>query len=250
LKLLSILNERETRRELEAALRTSLSVDVYREAADTVAGKARIEELIQEVMTEFPENTELKTVIRNAARVFNPILGITGAGEVRANYTTLQRDNVRKALAADVELRLRATYYDRIDVTKVEGMVKDIMTHMPSLEDAAFLLEHAKRLLPKEAKDIKGDKLYADLVALRAALAAERAAAVQSLVSALTAIYQDREPEHVHSLAKAVSAYLKSADDILMLASDAAEIFPPEFASAKPKKVYAAFKIAKKEKGL
>jgi hypothetical protein len=35
-----------------------------------------------------------------------------------------------------------------------------------------------------------------------------------------------------------------------MLASDAGELFPPEFNAAKPKVIYKAFKESKKEKGL
>lgn len=252
LRLLSLLNERDVRRELEEALRATLTVDVYREAADTAAGRARVAALVADCLAEFgvSENAELRTVVRNAQRLFHADLHAASAADVRARLTELLRGNVRKALAADVELRLRALYYGRLDVTKVEAIVKDVMACLPELEDAQFLLEHAARLFPKEARDVRGRQLYADLCALRNAMAEDRAAALATLVRALLSVYPDREPPQVEQLARAVARFLKRADDIRMLASDASELFPPEFSAAKPKALYAAFKAAKAEKGV
>ena len=252
LRLLGLLNERDTRRELEEALRTTLTVDVYREAADTAAGKARVAQLVADCLENFGagENAELRTVVRNAARLFNADVHRASAAEVRERLTELMRGNVRKALAADVELKLRAVYYGRLDVTKVEGIVHDVMACLPELEDAQFLLEHATKLLPKEAKDVRGAALYERLCALRAAMAQDRAAAIATLVKSLMNVYPDREPHHCDALARAVARLVKKADDVRMLASDAAELFPPELNAAKPKLVYRAFLASKAEKGI
>jgi hypothetical protein len=250
LKLLSYLNEAEVRQDLEKALRETLTVDVYRESADTEAGKGRVEELVAECMAEFRDNNELRTVIRNAGRLFNESMGLACAGEVRARHTDLLRDNIRKALAADVELKLRAIYYGSIDPVAVPKMVSDIMACMTTLEDTAFLLEHSKRLFPSDWRQVKGRDLHSALVAMRAMLAAERARAIDALVSALGTIYPDREPKHIDALARSVCSHLKNSDDIRNLASEATELFPPEFASAKPKKIFQAFVQSKKEKGL
>jgi hypothetical protein len=252
LRLLSLLNERNTRRELEEALRTTLTVDVYREAADTVAGKARVAQLVADCLEIFgvSENAELRTVVRNAQRLFHTDVNRASAAEVRERLTELLRGNVRKALAADVELKLRAVYYGRLDVTKVEGIVHDVMACLPELEDAQFLLEHATKLFPKEAKDVRGAALYERLCARRAAMAQDRAAAIATLVKSLMNVYPDREPHHCDSLARAVARLVKKADDVRMLASDAAELFPPEFNAAKPKLVYRAFLASKAEKGI
>lgn len=252
LRLLSLLNERDTRRDLEEALRTTLTVDVYREAADTAAGRARVAALVADCLDNFgvSENAELRTVVRNAQRLFHADLARASAADVRAKLTELLRGNVRKALAADVELRLRALYYGRIDVTKVEGIVADIMASLPELEDAQFLLEHAPRLLPKEAAEVRGAAVYARLGALRAAMAQDRAAAVATLVKALMNHYPDREPPHVDSLARAVARLVKKADDLRMLASEAGELFPPEYNAAKPRAVARAFQASKAEKGI
>jgi len=250
LKLLSYLNDQQNRRELEIALRTTLTVEVYTEAADTPIGKQRIEELVQESLQEFPDNNELRTVIRNAARLFNIIPALASAKEARMKYTELQRDNARKALAADVELKLRSFYYDRLDVTKLEYYVKDIMNNMPTLEDAAFFLEHATYLLPKDSKFIEGKSLYEDLVSLRTVLNEQRAEALKALNTSLSNIYPDREPNDIDQLARSVASHLKLVDDIRMLASDAQEIFPAEFGAIKIKQIIAAFKLSKEEKSI
>ena len=252
LRLLSLLNERDTRRDLEEALRATLTIDVYREAADTAAGRALVAALVADCLDNFGvnENAELRTVVRNAQRLFHADLHRASAADVREKLTALLRGNVRKALAADVELRLRALYYGRIDVTKVEGIVRDVMACLPELEDAQFLLEHAPKLFPREAADVRGAVLYERLCALRAAMAQDRAAAVASLVKALMNVYPDREPPHVDSLARAVARLVKKADDLRMLASDASELFPAEFSAAKPKIIYRAFLVSKAEKGV
>lgn len=250
LKLLSYLNTKEGRRDLENALRNTLTVDVYAEAADSTAGRAAVEALVAGCMAEFTDNDELRTCIRNAGRLFNTDLHRASAYEARQRYLDLVRDNMRKAMGADIELTIRALYYDKVEITKVETIVADILSALPTLEDAQFLVEHARKLFPANWKDLSGKLLYESLVALRTAIARDRAAAVQSLVTSLANIYSDREPSHIQHLASSVAALLKSADDIRMLASDAAELFPPEFSAARAKKVFAAFKESKKEKGL
>ena len=253
LKLLSYLSDRDARRDLEEALRATLTVDIYSESADTVQGKERVARLVADCMAEWPsnaENGELRTVVRNAGRLFNVDLYAASSSEVRAKLLELQRDNYRKALAADIELKMRAMYYGRIDVSRVEGTVKDIMANLPELEDAQFLLDNASKLFPKEAKEIKGSVLFKDLVNLRQAMLEDRAAAVSTLQKSLMIVYPDREPHHVDQLTRAVARLLRLADDIRMLASDAGELFPPEFNAAKPKAIYKAFKEIQKEKGI
>jgi hypothetical protein len=57
----------------------------------------------------------------------------------------------------------RAIYYDVIDLTTVEGVVKAILAALPELNDVQFLLAHAKELLPANPRDILGSRLAGDL---------------------------------------------------------------------------------------
>jgi hypothetical protein len=67
-------------------------------------------------------------------------------------------------MAADLELKIRALYYDRIDVTLVEAMVNGIVSAIPTLDDMQFLLEQAKRLFPPDAADVHGPTLHTNLL--------------------------------------------------------------------------------------
>lgn len=153
-------------------------------------------------------------------------------------------------LAADLELKIRALYYDRIDVTKVEAMVNDILRVIPTLDDMQFLLEHAPLLFPREASSINGAHLHAAALALRAKLAEERAAAVSALTTAMRALYPDCEPTDVQLMAASLAAKIHASDQILALAADAAEVFPGDFSNARVPTILKSFAALQKEKAV
>jgi hypothetical protein len=141
LGLLAHLRHKDTRRGLKAALREVLTLDVYHEAGLSAEGKAAIDGIVRAVAAEFADFGEFRLLIRNAARLFPPTLAAFDVAEVRARQAALVRDNRRKQLSADCELKLRALYYDRIDVTRVEGVVNGISAAIPTLDDMEFLLQ-------------------------------------------------------------------------------------------------------------
>jgi hypothetical protein len=249
--LISHLGAVDARDNVVAALSARLRQDVYREEADTVKGGERLASLATELAAEFRDSNQLRTVIRNAERLLPLGLMTATAHGVRARYEALAEENARKALGADVELALRALYSSHsLSGRAVEGLVADVMAHMNRLEDATFLLRHAKALLPPTPAGVSGARLLAELTALRDALAAERAAATAVLTRALRSVYPDREPADVSRLAAAVAALLPTAADVLSLAGDAGTLFPPELGGARAKTIAAAFFAAKAEKGL
>jgi len=141
LGLLAHLRHKDARRDLKAALREVLTLDVYHEAGLSADGKAAIDAIVRAVAAEFTDFGEFRLLIRNAARLFPPVLASFDVAEVRARQAALVRDNKRKQLSADCELKLRALYYDRIDVTRVEGVVHSISAAIPTLDDMEFLLQ-------------------------------------------------------------------------------------------------------------
>lgn len=202
-------------------------------------------------MKLFPDAASSRTVIRNAARLFPEKPTDIDPATVRMRYEALVRDNTRKQLGAELELKLRALYYDRIeDVATVEKTVAGMMAFLPSLEDVTFVLEHAKELLPAAYKDIDGKALFEGVQALRAKIAEERAAAIASLTAAMQARYPDREPRDVQVVAATIAEQLQTAIAIRSLAAECAEVFPEDFASVKPGAVLRAFAALQKEKGL
>jgi len=103
------------------------------------------------------------SVIRNAARLFPASIADFRVEAVRARQAALVRDNRRKQLSADLELRLRAVYYDRIDISRVEPLVNGITAAMPSLDDMQFLLAHIRELLPERPEEVAGPAVWAAL---------------------------------------------------------------------------------------
>ena len=248
--LLALLRARDERDGLLAALRKKLALEVWKEAADTEAGRARLDALVAECGAEFPDNADLKAVANNAARLFATELAAASPAFARARFEALREDNERKALGAEIELAMRAIYFDAADPRVVARARAEIVAALPTLEDARFMLAHARALLPPLAAHIAPEQLPARIQALRGKLNAEREAALRLLLRALGEHYGDREPRDVEALARACAGLLPRSEDIRALAADAGELFPPEFASANPKKVVRGFRAAQEEKGL
>lgn len=74
-----------------------------------------------------------RQVARHCDRLFPPDLAAAGrqdptiaARRLRENFTILGRKNERKRLASQLELKMRAIYYDVIDPAAVEGYIASI----------------------------------------------------------------------------------------------------------------------------
>lgn len=117
--LISRLGREDERLDLRDKLLEKLRRGIYAESSDTAAGAASIEHVVGAVLDEFPDSNELRSVIRNAERLFPRELARATAGTVRRRFVEVARSNQRKQLGAELELRLRAVYFDRIDPAQV-----------------------------------------------------------------------------------------------------------------------------------
>jgi hypothetical protein len=248
--LLALLRRRDEREGLLAALRKTLELQVWKEAADSEGGRALLDALVAQCAAEFPGNAELRSVNNNAARLFATALPDASAAAARARFQALRDDNERKALGAELELAMRALYFDAADPRLVARLRAEVVAALPTLEDARFLLAHARALLPGAAAHIVPEQLPARIAALRARLGAEREAALAALARALGAHYGEREPRDVEALARACASLLPRSEDLRSLGADVGELFPAEFASASAKRVVRAFLAAQEDKGL
>lgn len=263
LGVLAHLRSKDSLRLLRDALVETLTFEVYREEGASPAGKAAIASSAKAVAAMFADDeTALRAVIRNASRLFPQSLSSFDGEDLRDRLQALQRDNLRKQLSADLELSLRARYYDRIAPEAVEGIVRDIASSLPVLDELMFLLAHAGELLPAEASDIRGPALRERLLGLRAALAAELEAAKTALAGALAALYPEagegRLGPVVDELAERLGgssgagggAAPGAAGALRALAADAAECFPGDITDVRPRAVIRSFRALQQEKGL
>lgn len=151
-----------------------------------------------------------------------------------------------KKLAAELELKLRNIYFDRIDPQKVEGIVTGIYSVIHDLDDIKFLIKHAKVLFPDNSEDVVPATLRDDLVQLQNKLAQERQAAIDALERALKAYYADTEPVEVKKVTDATAEFFKKSEEIKNLAADVQVHFPEDFLDVIPKEVRKSFVKAKR----
>ncbi len=210
--LLRSLQSSDQRKQLKQQLEKKLADGLYREVADEPGARDRITLLVKQLFREFAGNVEeQRSLIRNCERLLPPNLADADATTVRATFVTLRRDNEKKRLMAEVELKLRALYFDRIAPTQVESLLHDVATVFETLEDVQFLLKHAKALFPADGVPADTRGVHRDMVALRTRLARERAEALQALHKALRKIYHDVDPHRVEALLEAVRTTLVPA---------------------------------------
>ncbi|CAK9003676.1 Plant intracellular Ras-group-related LRR protein 9 [Durusdinium trenchii] len=231
---------------LKRALHDRFTEGIYRQVAETPEGLEQIKAIVHEVFACFEEIEDLRDVIRNCDRLFPEKIAQVRVRKISAKYLDLKRQNERKKLAAKLELKLRAIYFDRIDPAIVEGIVKGIYSQLETLDDIKFLIRHAKDILPENAADITGPKTRSSLYTLREKLAAERAAGIALVEKALRLLYSHVEPEQIRALTDAACKHFSNTEDLKKLAADASQIFPAEFESGMtdPRSIRRAFRDA------
>ncbi|EQC42272.1 hypothetical protein SDRG_00012 [Saprolegnia diclina VS20] len=236
--VLRYLHRKDVRRQQKQILFEKLKDGPYRESADTNDGMERIHRLMKRAIKEFPTEDDVQSLIRNLERLFPPNL-ITAsdhpsatATAMRAHFVQLKQDNQKKKLAAELELKIRNIYFDRIDPVAVEPMVLSIYTEIKSLKDIKFLIRYATSLFPPTAAEVDGAELRDRLAALQDEMARERQNAIDKVFVAVTGIYSDVEPDKIRALIDQVVPLFKNVKDLKTLAADAALHFPSEFLNA------------------
>ncbi|KAG3197480.1 hypothetical protein PC128_g6820 [Phytophthora cactorum] len=219
---------------------------------DSAAASAVLHTALRRVLKLFPQAIDVRSLLRNAERLFPQDFSIESfekldATRIRREFDVLRTATERKKRAADLELKIRNLYFDRIDPTTVERMVHQIYDHLPELSDIKFLIKYAPRLFPKEARSVNGEQIRRDLVALQQQFAQERAAAVDKLLASVKTLYSDTEPDNVRALVNNVAALFKNTKELLSLAADASVLFPADFLNAQPAEVRSSFLRMKAE---
>jgi len=248
--VMAYLSHKDQRRILKEKLEESLREGIYREVADSLESTHKIKELVKSVFKKFQDNGEVNNLIRNCDRLFPANLDRADATKIREIFITLRRQNEMKKLAAELELRMRNIYFDRIDPQKVESIVRAIYEEIHELDDIKFLIKHASTLLPESSEDVDAKELRMSLVSLQEKLARERGAAIDSVFKALKGFYSDTEPDAVRKLTDETCALFKVTEDIKSLAADVHIHFPGDYLDAEPKAVKISYLKEKKAKGM
>ncbi len=89
------------------------------------------------------------------------------AKKAKHMFYEMKRDTDRKRLAADVEIKIRAIYFDRIERSEVVTLIDSIFEHVKLLEDMQFLVQYSTLLFPPEVKDANGDRIWHNILDLQ-----------------------------------------------------------------------------------
>lgn len=253
-QILRKLRRKDEREQLKRELFDLLHDKIYRlmRHNDSAAASMILHIALRRVLKLFPQAADVRSLVRNAERLFPQVFSMESfekldATRLRREFDVLRTATERKKRAADLELKIRNLYFDRIDPTTVERMVHQIYDHLPQLSDIKFLIKHAPRLFPKEARSVNGEQIKRDLVSLQQQFAHERAVAVDKLLAAVKTLYSDTEPDHVRTLVDSVAALFKNTTELLNLAADASVFFPADFLNAQPAEVRSSFLRMKAE---
>jgi hypothetical protein len=167
------LRWKDERTQLKRLLYERLEDEVYKITFNSTPTDTnqKVQLLIKRVLKYFDNAEEIRSLIRNALRLFPSDMDKADPIKIRKSFEILRSENEMKKMSAELELKIRALYFDRIDPTCVEGMVKSIYKEIHQLKDIKFLIKHVPALFPPESKDVNGKNIHQKLVALQEEMA-------------------------------------------------------------------------------
>jgi hypothetical protein len=241
--LLELLRAHDCTQQLRSQLEDKFRMGPYRVLWLEPDGPRRISALAGAVIETFTENEDIKNVIRNCDRLFPPNISSVNVPEIKRKFALLKEQNQRKKLAANLELRLRALYFDRINPEHVEPMVKSIYSEIQELKDIRFIIKYARKVFPADSHQVSAVHVREAMEDLKTVMAAERAEAVKNVQNALDVMYSHVNPKELKELCVAVCESFSKVEDLKKLATDAGLYFPSEFEPAMedPRGIYLDF---------
>lgn len=242
-KLREVLRSMNNRKLLEESLFEYLYGEHFIMDADKPNVKEIIKELVQRLSAEFDDLLDFKTYVKRAGKLLpESIYGINSStySKSKSMFYQMKRDTDRQRMGADVEIKIRGKYFDRIEREEVTALLDSIYKHVTSLEDIIFLVKYATQVLPPNPEEANGQVVWANIVTLQKELTSQRDDAVSALASAVSALYTEQLPEVIYAKALEVAKTLqierfctkREITKMTQLTAECAKIFPPDFASA------------------
>lgn len=248
--LLVALNKRSI---LEVALHDHLMGEHFLMDADNPHLPSAVDMLVEDISAAFEDLKDLELVVKRTEKLFPPSINqLTDKTVKHAKdlFYQMRRDTDRQRMAADVEIKLRGMYFDRIERSECSELLDSIFKRVKLLEDIQFLVQYAVQLLPPDPKDANGEVIWENICLLQDDLILKRNAAVTALSSAMTQLYPEQLPVTVFEKAGEIARLLQIARfatkkelvRMSMLQGECSKILPPDFASVDPVAIIAVAK--------
>jgi len=251
--LKKIFNEIYERKCIKAATVEKLMGELYVKESDNPQSLSIVEGMVELLNKEFTKLEEFKLFSRRADKLLPETLAAIDDNTIRKckqKFLTMRDNTMRDRMAAEVEIKLRNIYFDRIERSTVESVIHSIFKHVATLEDMQFLVKYATQVFPPSADDANGEVIWNNIVNLQEELTNKRESAVRNLVTVMQQMYPEQVPAEVEERGREIAAIFRKErfatkrelNNLSRLAADASQIFPPDFVSATPEEVSAQVK--------
>lgn len=214
----------------------------FLQEADKPNMTSLIANLVENLSELFPNLEDFTLFVRRANTLIpNQMDHITPLtlAKAREEFLIMKDATKRKRLSADVEIKLRNIYFDRVERSAVEDINNSIYEHVLSLEDIQFFVQYASKVLPINPDDANGELIWNNIVELQSELIAKREASTSQLLSCLCQMYPEQEPSLLNEKTTEIArlfqkerfATKRELNSISQIIADSSKIFPPDFAS-------------------
>ena len=251
---MGLLQNRFKRQKLEEQLLETLNGTKYMKEADLPGMSQVISDLCQTLSAMYADLDEFALFVRRADSLLpEKVVECTphNLQKVKDNFEEMQRDTTRIRLSADVEIKLRAIYFDRAERAEIDFMLSDIYKHVKSLEDIQHLVQYAVDIMPEEAKDVTGAVVWNNMLAHQQMLVDKREGVINVLLTSMTGLYPEQKLEDIEECGRMVAKAFASQrfatkhelERLTQVAAEASKLFPPDFPSIDPEEIKAAAKV-------
>lgn len=252
--VMTVLQEQHTREVLEAQLLEALSGVKYMKEADVPGMADMIKQLVGTLSEMYNDVDEFSLFVRRADSLLpDKMKECTPKNllKVKENFEEMQRQTTRKRLAADVEIKLRAIYYDRAERREIDAMIEGIYKHVISLEDIQHLVKYAADIMPNEPSAVTGAVVWKSLLEHQTMLTAKRQQAISTLTTAMMGLFPEQKPADLAEKAIEVAAAFaverfatkKELERLTQVSAEAAKLFPSDYPSVNPGEIKEAARM-------
>lgn len=256
---MELLTSEYTRQKLEEQLLETLSGTKYMKEAGLPGMAQMINDLVFVLSDMYEQLEEFSLFVRRADSLLpESIKDCTQKNllKVKHSFEEMQRDTTRQRLSADVEIKLRAIYYDRAERSEIDEMLHGIYDNVKLLEDIQHLVAYAKDIMPDDPKAATGPVVWENLLQHQEMLTEKRDAVINTLCTAMTSLYPEQKPSDLNDKGKEVAAAFartrfatkKELERLTQVSAEAGKLFPSAFPEIDPEAIREAakemFKVA------
>lgn len=223
-KIVTVFRNINIRRKAKQDLIIFLSGTHYILDVDKPYTESVIHQYVEELSEKF-DNLDDFVCFSNRPVKFIPLvvddIKLDGKSAKESNHLfyEMKRETDRKRLSADVEIKIRGKYFDRIEREEVTVLLDGIYEFVKSLEDIQFLVQYAVKVLPEDVHEATGERVWLNILDLQDELIKKREASIITLSTAMAQLYPEQLPELVcldtlHLVFYIISIYLVFASYI------------------------------------